>query len=330
MGVRVGVIGAGSWGTTVAHLCAHKASTLLYARDRSIAEAVNANHENPRYLPGIALHPRLRATADLAEAADSDVLVMAVPSHGFRAVLQQLRPHLRGAAPVVSLTKGLEHGTHLRMTEVVNDELDDHPVGVLTGPNLASEIIAGQAAAAVLAMTEPELAEQLQGLFSAAAFRVYTNGDVIGSEMAGAVKNVIALAAGMADGLKVGDNARAAVITRGLAELTRLGTACGGNPQTFAGLAGLGDLLATCSSSRSRNRYVGEQLGRGRSASEIMAAMDQVAEGVGTAPVVVALAEKLGVDTPIASEVRAVIADERSAVEAYRRLLERPATTEIR
>ena len=331
--VRVAVIGGGSWGTTVAHLCAHNAPTVLYARDPAVADAVNSTSENPRYLPGRALHPDLRATSDIAEAAaGADVVVMGVPSHGFRETLELLRPHIGERTPVVSLTKGLEGHTRKRMTEVVADELPGRPIGVLTGPNLAKEILAGNAAAAVLAMAPADepLADQLRDTFCANDFRVYTNTDVVGAEIAGATKNVIALAAGIADGLGAGDNTRAALITRGLAEMTRLGVALGGDPLTFAGLAGIGDVVATCVSTQSRNRHVGERLGRGETIGEIVASMDQVAEGVKSTPVVASLARSLGVDMPITEEVRAVIEEGRPAAAAYRALLDRPPTSETR
>ena len=221
---------------------------------------------------------------------------MAVPSHGFRETLRLLRPHVGDGTPVVSLTKGLEGRTRKRMTEVVADELPGRPTGVLTGPNLAKEILAGRAAAAVLAMvyTATPLAEELRDVFCAGDFRVYTNTDVVGAEIAGATKNVIALAAGISDGLEAGDNTRAALITRGLAEVTRLGMALGGQPATFAGLAGIGDIVATCVSAQSRNRYVGERLGRGEAIEQIVASMDQVAEGVKSTPVVASLARSRG------------------------------------
>ena len=333
MDVRVAVIGGGSWGTTVAHLCAHNAPTVLYARDPAIADAVNSGRENPRYLPGWVLHSDLRATADIGEAAyGAGAVVMGVPSHGFRDTLRLLRPHVGERTPVVSLTKGLEGRTRKRMTEVVADELPGRPAGVLTGPNLAKEILAGHAAAAVLAMEPADLplAERLQHVFCANDFRVYTNTDVVGAEIAGATKNVIALAAGIADGLGSGDNTRAALITRGLAEVTRLGVALGGNPLTFAGLAGIGDIVATCVSAQSRNRHVGERLGRGEAIAAIVASMDQVAEGVKSTPVVASLARSLGVDMPITEEVRAVIEDGRPAAAAYRALLDRPPTSETR
>ena len=317
--MNVAVVGAGSWGTTVAHLCAHNEPTILHSRRQDVADAINEHHENPRYLEGFALHPDLRASTDLAGVVgQADVLVMGVPSGGFRETLVELRPHLRPWVPVVSL------GTRKRMTQIVEEELPGHPVGVLTGPNLAKEILAGSAAAAVVAFTDLTIAEKLQGIFSSSLFRVYTNTDVIGCEIAGALKNVIALAAGMADGLGTGDNTRAAVMTRGLAELTRLGVAMGGDPATFSGLAGMGDLLATCMSPQSRNRYVGEQLGRGRGIDEIIDEMHMVAEGVKTSAVVMELGHQYGVSLPISREVHRVVPEGATAQQAYEGLISRP------
>ncbi|MCU0274144.1 MAG: NAD(P)H-dependent glycerol-3-phosphate dehydrogenase [Acidimicrobiales bacterium] len=331
MSIRVAVLGAGSWGTTVASLTAANAPTVLWARDPAVADEVDQHHRNSRYLEGFTLHEELRASASMADVVGSaDVLVMAVPSHSFRDILGQAVEHLRPWVPVVSLAKGLERGTRLRMTQIVNELAPGHPAGVLTGPNLAKEILAGHAAASVIAMADEHVATALQRILSTEAFRVYTNPDVVGCEVAGALKNVIALAAGMADGLGTGDNTRATVITRGLAELTRLGVALGGRPETFAGLAGMGDLLATCISPQSRNRYVGEQLGRGRSIDDIVAEMQQVAEGVKTVEVVVDLAAELGVDMPIASAAYRVIHDGVGAAQAYRGLVSRKVGAELR
>ncbi len=329
MTMRVVVVGGGSWGTTVAHLSAHNAPTVLWCRDREVAAAVDERSQNPRYLDGYQLHPDLTATTDLEKAVGSaDLLVMGVPSHVFRETLTTAAEFVRPWVPIVSLTKGLEQDTKLRMTEVANEVLPGHPAGALTGPNLAKEILAGDAAASVIAMTDDVIGEKLQQVFTTRLFRVYLNRDVAGCELGGALKNVIALASGMADGLGTGDNTRAAVITRGLAELSRLGVAMGGQPLTFAGLAGMGDLLATCMSRQSRNRYVGEQLGRGRSIDDIVVEMDQVAEGVKTARVVNELAELYGVDMPISREVHAVVARGRSARDAYRGLLGRDLSHE--
>lgn len=330
MRICVTVLGAGSWGTTVAHLTAHNVPTILWARDESVAGDIEKEHRNRRYLDPFELHPHLQATADLEEAVRrADVLVMGVPSHGFRATLEQVKPHVRAWVPVVSLTKGLEQGTHLRMTEIIDEVLPGHPYGVLTGPNLAKEILAGDAAASVIAMSDANVADELQRVFSTKLFRVYTNPDIIGCEVAGALKNVVAIASGMADGLGTGDNTRAAVITRGLAELSRLGMALGGNPMTFAGLAGMGDLVATCISPQSRNRSVGEQLGAGKPIAQIIEEMQQVAEGVKTAKVVMALAETHAVDMPIAEQVHAVCHQGRTAADAYDGLLNRGNRAEM-
>jgi glycerol-3-phosphate dehydrogenase (NAD(P)+) len=331
MPIRVAVIGGGSWGTTVASLCAHNVPTVLWARSDDVAAEVRDEHRNSRYLEGFDLHPTLTATGDLEEAvADADVLVMGVPSHGMRETTKALAPHIRAWVPVLSLAKGLEQGSHLRMTQVIEEELPGHPTGVLTGPNLAKEILAGDAAASVIGMMDEAISHELQRCFTTDLFRVYTNDDVIGCEVGGALKNVIAIASGMADGLGTGDNTRSAVITRGLAELSRLGVAMGGNALTFMGLAGMGDLIATCISRQSRNRHVGEQLGLGRTIDEIIADMNMVAEGVKTSKVVVELADELDVQMPIAREVYSVVHEGQSAADAYRGLLRREIRREMR
>jgi glycerol-3-phosphate dehydrogenase (NAD(P)+) len=329
MKIRVAVLGAGSWGTTFASLAAQNAETVLWARDREIADAINEHHCNIRYLPTFTLHPALRASSTLSDTVGgADVLVMGVPSHVFRATLEAARPYLRAWVPIVSLTKGFEQHTKLRMTQVAAEVATGHPTGVLTGPNLSKEILDGHAAAAVLAMADDHIAERLQAIFSTDLFRVYTNVDVIGCEVAGAFKNVIALASGMADGLGTGDNTRAAVITRGLHELTSLGVAMGGNPLTFAGLAGMGDLVATCISAQSRNRYVGEQLGRGRALADVEAEMNQVAEGIKAVRVVKELGDEYGLDLPIVNQVYRVVVEGQPASDAYRGLLRRKAGRE--
>ena len=327
---RAAVIGAGSWGTTVASLAAANVPTVLWARRPELAEEISERHTSEAYLPGVELHHELRATSSLETAASSaDVLVMAVPSHGFREILEQVAPHVRPWIPVVSLVKGLERGSKLRMTQVIEEVLPGHPAGVLTGPNLAREIMAGQAAAAVVAMPDEHVAMPLQEVFRAPLFRVYRTTDVTGAEIAGALKNVFAIAAGMSTGLGTGDNTRALVICRALAEMTRLGVAMGGDHLTFAGLAGAGDLLATCISPLSRNRTVGEELAKGRSVEQITASMKMVAEGVKTSRVVRELGEEYGVELPIVHEVDAVINEGRTAEEAYAGLLNRTAQTEF-
>jgi glycerol-3-phosphate dehydrogenase (NAD(P)+) len=320
--VRVTVLGAGSWGTTVASLAAHRNRTVLWARGRDAAREIDEEHRNSRYLPGFDLPESLRATADLAEAvAGADVIFVGVPTHGFRAALEQARPHVRPWIPVVSLSKGFEQDSLMRMTEIIRELLPGHPAGALSGPNLAKEIMAGGAAASVIATEDLGIARELQRILASSRFRVYTNHDVVGCEVGGALKNVVAIATGIAQGLSVGDNTRSAVITRGLAELTRLGVAMGGLPATFAGLAGMGDLIATCVSPQSRNRYVGEQLGLGRELPDILAEMHMVAEGVKAAVAVHELAKRHDVPMPICGEIYRVVAGQMSPGQAYRGLL---------
>jgi glycerol-3-phosphate dehydrogenase (NAD(P)+) len=319
---RVAVIGAGSWGTTVASMTAANVPTVLWARREELARQIDEHHENPDYLEGAELHSELRATHSLEEAvSQSDVLLVAVPTHGFRDVLGELAPHLRPWVPVVSLSKGFEQGTRKRMTEIIEEVLPGHPAGVLAGPNLAREIQDGYAAAAVVAMPDHSVAQRLQDILHTGTFRVYSGSDVVGVEIAGALKNVLAIAAGMADGLGTGDNTRALVIARGIAEVSRLGEAMGGDPMTFAGLAGTGDIMATCISPLSRNRTVGVEIAKGRSVDEITDEMNMVAEGVKAARTAMELSEEYDVEMPIAAEVDAVVNEGRTAQEAFRGLL---------
>ena len=328
--IRVAVLGGGSWGTTVAHLCAHNAPTVLWARSEETVGQINADHQNRRYLDGYTLHDTLTATSDLAEALEqADLLVVGVPSQAFRQALQDAAPHVRPWIPIVSLTKGLELDTGMRMTQVIHEVLPGHPVGVLTGPNLAKEILGGAAAASVVAMHDHAVAESLQDVFHSNLFRVYTNDDLVGCELGGAFKNVIAIASGMADGLGAGDNTRSAVITRGLAEITRLGVALGGSPLTFAGLAGMGDLIATCISPQSRNRTVGQRLGEGLAIDEVIAEMNQVAEGVKSCRIVQALGREHDVQTPITDEVVSVCHEGATAKDAYAGLINRSNRREM-
>ncbi len=330
MADKVAVIGAGSWGTTVAAMAATSAATILWARRPELAEHIDRRHHNDDYLPGVALPVDLRATASLEEAVSgSTLVVMAVPSHGFRAVLGELAPFLGRDTPVLSLAKGLERGTHLRMTEVVAEVVPGRCTGVLTGPNLAREIVAGQPTATVVAMTDEAAARMVQELLRTETFRVYTNPDVVGCETAGATKNVLAIAAGILQGLGYGDSSRAALITRGLAELGRLGVAMGGERITIAGLAGVGDLVATCTSALSRNRMVGEQLGRGRPLEDILADMHMVAEGVKTARPLLDMAAARGVEMPIGEQVAAVLEGTISPVDAIPALMSRTAKPEF-
>jgi glycerol-3-phosphate dehydrogenase (NAD(P)+) len=279
------------------------------------------------------LPTEVHATSDLVGAcAEAEALVVAVPSHGFRAVLSEAAASIPPETPIVSLSKGLEQGSDLRMTQVVTDVLPAHRsdlVGVLTGPNLAREVAEGEPTASVIAIGDAEVAQSLQRLFMTDTFRVYTNPDVVGCEIAGVLKNVIAIAAGLAAGLGYGDNTKAALITRGLAELARVGVALGGEPLTFSGLAGMGDLVATCTSEKSRNRHVGVELGKGRALDDVLGEMNMVAEGVKSTRAVLDLAAKLQVDMPIAAMVGAVLYEGATPAEIVSRLMLREAKPEL-
>jgi glycerol-3-phosphate dehydrogenase (NAD(P)+) len=328
--IRVAVIGAGSWGTTVASIVAPNTPTVLWARRADLVDSMRTTRRNPSYLGDFELPSELEFSDSLGDSLSrADVVVMAVPSHGFRDVLSEAARHVRPWVPVVSLSKGLERSSLKRMSEVVADELPGHPVAVLTGPNLAKEIMAGQPAAAVVAIDDKVIAEELQRIFTRPTLRVYTNPDVVGCEVAGVAKNVIAIASGMAAGMGFGDNTRATLITRGLAEMTRLGMAMGGEGLTFAGLAGMGDLIATCSSTQSRNNQVGLRLGQGESIEEIITSMTMVAEGVKSSPSLLDLARRHRVEMPITEQVVAVCHEGRSAREALGQLMGRRRRSEI-
>lgn len=329
---RIAVIGAGSWGTTVASIASRRLDTMLWARRQDLAAAINRTRTNPDYLPDHELPDRLAASHDIEEVvAGCDLMVMAVPSHGFRSVFASAVQHLPADTPIVSLTKGIEQETLATMTEIISEvdaSIAPELVGVVTGPNLASEIVAGQPTASVAAMRDTETARAVQGLLMGPTFRVYTNEDVVGCELGGALKNVMAIAAGISDGLGFGDNTRATLLTRALAEVTRLGVAQGGRPETFAGLAGMGDLIATCSSDRSRNHKVGFALARGQTLDEVTSEMKMVAEGVKTTKSALGLAARAGVDMPIAVHVDLVLEGEMSPREAMSSLMTREAKAE--
>ncbi|MDA8359300.1 MAG: NAD(P)-dependent glycerol-3-phosphate dehydrogenase [Actinomycetota bacterium] len=329
MTTATAVVGAGSWGTTVASILARKTPTRLWARSPELAQAITSTHENPRYLPGVVLPSALAATPSLAEAVDgARIVLVAVPSHGFRAVLVEMAPFLRSDAVIVSMAKGIEQESNLRMSEIVAQVLPGHLAGALSGPNLAQEVAAGQPAATVVVLPDEEVAREVQERLHCSSFRVYTATDVVGCEIAGATKNVMAIAAGISDGLGFGENTRAVIITRGLAELGRLGITLGGQTLTFGGLAGVGDLVATCTSPRSRNRTVGFELGRGLELEDILSHMSMVAEGVKSAGPLVALAARAGVEMPIAEQVAAIVAGATSPRRALAALMDRPARSE--
>ena len=324
------MIGAGSWGTTVASLLANNVPTVLWSRRSELADELRRTRVNSRYLPNHRLHDELHVTDDIVDAVrDAALVVVAVPSAGFRDVVRSFALHLERGAVLMSLTKGLERGTGRRMSEVLADVAPGHPISVLSGPNLAGEIAAGQPAASVVACEQAAVASKLQEAFTRPLFRVYTHDDVVGCEIGGVVKNVIAIAAGMAHGMGFGDNSRATLITRGLVEMGRLGAKLGANPGTFSGLAGMGDVIATCSSMQSRNTTVGVRLGRGETIADINASMNHmVAEGVKSAGAIVGLARKSGVEMPICEAVAEVCDGRLSASDGMLRLMTRSRKSE--
>lgn len=329
---RAAVLGTGSWGTAFAKVLADAGTdVVLWARREGLARAVRETRENPDYLPGVRLPDRLTATSDaVAAVAGADFVVLAVPSQTLRANLGAVAAALAPGVVLVSLMKGVELGTTKRMSEVVR-EVADVPAGqvaVVSGPNLAREIAAGQPAATVVACSDAVAAERLQAACSTLYFRPYTNTDVVGCELGGAVKNVIALATGMAEGMGFGDNTKASLITRGLAETTRLGVALGADPMTFAGLAGLGDLVATCSSPLSRNRTFGERLGRGETLTDILATTSQTAEGVKSCESILGLARKHDIDMPITENVVRVVHHGLSPRDMVRSFMSRESKAE--
>jgi glycerol-3-phosphate dehydrogenase (NAD(P)+) len=330
--VRAAVLGAGSWGTTFAQiLCDAGNETVLWCRRPELAQVINASHENSGRLPGIMLPVALRATADPAEAlTQAQLVVLAVPAQTLRHNLASWLGVLPPGALLVSLMKGIEHGTGDRMSEVIAEVTGAPPerIGVVSGPNLAREIAGRQYAATVVACADDATACELQKACHASYFRPYTNPDVVGCELGGAVKNIIALAVGIAVGMGLGDNTRAMLITRGLAEIARLGAALGADQHTFAGLAGMGDLVATCSSALSRNRTFGEMLGRGMPLSDVIASTAQTAEGVKSCQPVLELARKHGVEMPITEVIAAVLNDGLDIGQAVLMLASRSAKPE--
>ncbi len=329
---RVAVFGSGSWGTAFSLVLADAGNhVVMWARREEVSDVINTRHENTDYLPGVELPASVSATHDPEEAcAGASVIVLAVPSQSLRANLEVWSKHIPDGAVVMSLMKGVEVGTAKRMTEVIEEVtgIGGGRVAVLSGPNLSHEIASRQPAASVIACTDESVAESLQARCHSPFFRPYTNPDVVGCELGGATKNVIALAVGMAQGLGFGDNATATVITRGLAETARLGVALGADPYTFSGLAGLGDLVATCSSPLSRNRTFGEKLGKGKSVEEIASSTRQVAEGVTSCGSLNDLAARNGVEMPIVQHVAALIEGEMSPQEMLVSLISRAAKPE--
>jgi glycerol-3-phosphate dehydrogenase (NAD(P)+) len=326
---KTAVLGAGSWGTTIASLLAPQQSTTLWARRPAVAAEVAAAHTNRTYLGSYQLPEELGATSVLDEALEgASLVVVAVPSHGLRDVLELAGGPPPGV-PILSLIKGLERDSLLRATQIIEECWPGHPLGVLTGPNLAEEVLEGQPTASVVAMADEALCRELQARFSSRRLRIYTNHDVIGCEIAGVVKNVMAIACGMSIGLGFGDNTRGALITRALAELARLGVALGGEQLTFTGLAGLGDLVATCTSAKSRNFRLGVALGEGRELAEVLGSTPMIAEGVQSCGPVVELARRAGVEAPVAEQVLAVLEGRCAPLDSIPVLMGRAAKAEF-
>lgn len=331
MSMRIAVIGAGSWGTTLADLLVRNGHEVrIWARETEVVESITADHVNEIFLPGRPLAPDLVASGNLADVVPgADLIVSAPPSHAVRTMGTQVAALLGAATPtVVSVSKGLEPGTHRTMTDVLQELMPDAAVVALSGPSFAQEVHDARPTAVVAAAIDPVAAERAQQAFSNRYFRVYTSSDLTGVQLGGALKNVVAIAAGLLDGLELGHNPRAALLTRGLAETARLGEALGADPLTFAGLAGMGDLILTATGSLSRNRTLGMELARGRTLAEIMAERQTVAEGVNTAKVATELATDTGVELPIASEVAQILFDDKKPQDAVQDLMERELKAE--
>ena len=323
--MRIAVLGAGSWGTTLANLLAKKGQEVrLWAYEAEVVDAINRSHLNPIFLPDSPLSPSLRAVADAAEAVQGAELILSVPpSHALRSVLRRVRDQVPMGTIIVSATKGLETDTLAMMSEVIEAELPQARLSVLSGPSFAREVYQDRPTAVVASAADPQVAQVVQEAFATPRFRVYSNADVVGVELGGALKNVIAIAAGVLDGLSLGNNARAALLTRGLAEITRLGVARGADPITFAGLAGMGDLILTATGDLSRNRQLGIALAQGESYESYRARHRTVAEGANASMAATALGKQLGVELPIAAEVSAILFEGRLPAEAVRNLMER-------
>lgn len=325
----VAVLGAGAWGTALAQVAAAaKRAVTIWAREPEVVEGINQNQENHLYLPGIRLNPVIRATNELEDVAQAELILAVPPAQHMRATLKALKPHLKPQTPIVLCAKGVERGTLALMTDVLREEIPDRTPAVLSGPGFAKDVARGLPTATTVASPDQELAKRIVATIGLPTFRPYVADDLIGAEIGGAVKNVIAIACGVADGRKLGNGARAALITRGFAELTRLGLAMGAKAETLSGLCGLGDLVLTCASMSSRNTSLGAALGEGRKLADILAERRSVAEGMESAPAVVALAAKYNVEMPISAAVEAIIAERISIDEAITALLARPFKAE--
>lgn len=337
---KIAIIGAGAWGTAIAIAVARKGThdVRLWAYEKEVVESVSLRHTNDLFLAGCPIPESVSATSSLPDAlSEADFVVSVMPSHHARRVYQQMKPHVRPAMLFVSATKGIENDTLLRMSEVIRQVVSDGPNGFqprlasLSGPSFAKEVAKGDPTAITVASKDTELTQAVQREFSDPTFRIYSSDDAVGVELGGALKNIIAIAAGVVDGLGLGYNTAAALITRGLAEITRLSAACGGRTETMAGLAGLGDLVLTCTGGLSRNRSVGVELGKGRKLDDIIAGMHgMVAEGVLTTNAAVGLARKMNVEMPITEQMHAILQQGKAPKDAIRELMTRPSTSEVK
>jgi len=327
---NIGVIGAGAWGTALAQVAARAGRKVtLWAREAELVSQINQSHENKQFLPGITLEQNVCATDDFAALAACDAILMVTPAQHMRAVCDQLRPHLRKNIPIVLCAKGIEQGTNRLLTDVLHDVLPDALPAVLSGPSFAAEVARGQPTAVTFACEQRDVAQALIQAIGLPTFRPYYSPDLIGTEIGGAVKNVLAIACGIAEGKKLGASARAALTTRGFAEMTRLGLALGAKPETLTGLSGLGDLVLTCNSPQSRNMSLGIALGEGKSLEDIMGARSSVSEGVHSATGVCALAKAHNVEMPIANAIASIVTGKAGVDETISALLARPFTDEI-
>lgn len=326
----IAVVGAGSWGTALTVLwTSQKQKILLWGHDAARVQRIKATRENPDYLPGAKLTPSVEVTSELAQCAEADLIAFVTPSVALREIAVQLRGFVKRTDSIfLSCTKGIEHGTGMRMSEILSQLFPENPVAVLSGPNLAVEVSKGLPTATVVGCRQLECAKLLQQHLGSSGFRIYTSIEVTGIELGGALKNIFAIPAGVSDGFGFGDNSKAALVTRSLAELLRLGTAMGGQPTTFYGLSGAGDLIATCFSKHSRNRLVGEKFGHGKSLAEIISPMKMVAEGIPTAKSAFECARRLGIETPIIDQVYAALYEGKAPAQAMQELLGRDPKAE--
>lgn len=326
---RIAVVGAGAWGTALAQVAATAGrSVTLWAREADVVASINDGHENKTFLPGIALDKELRATADLKAAAAADAILMVTPAQHMRRTLEELAPEIAAGKPVVLCAKGIEQTTNRLLTEVLAEAMPQAAPAVLSGPSFAAEVARGLPTAVTLACEDEKVAEALAHAIGLPTFRPYYSSDLVGAEIGGAVKNVLAIACGIVEGKKFGDSARAALTTRGFAELTRLGLAMGARAETLAGLSGLGDLILTCNSPKSRNMSLGLALGEGKSLEEVMGSRNSVSEGVHSATAVVALARKYGIEMPIAEAVASIVTGAATVDTVIAALLARPFRSE--